>query len=196
MTGLEKMKDQILSEARAVADGKIAEANRQAAELLDRALAEAEKSAGSTHQKSEKDAEAYRERMVSAIDLQKRTRILAAKQEVITDFLAKSYDRLRQMEAGAYFAMLLKLAEKYALPEQGIICFSQRDRERMPAGFEAKVKRAAEAKGGKLAVSEKEKDIEDGFILVYGGVEENCTWKAIFDAKRDELADKVHHLLF
>ena len=33
-------------------------------------------------------------------------------------------------------------------------------------------------------------------ILVYGGVEENCSAGALFASQRDELADKVHAMLF
>ena len=45
-------------------------------------------------------------------------------------------------------------------------------------------------------VSKEGKNIENGFVLVYGGIEENCTLRAMFDAKRDELSDKVHRMLF
>ena len=45
-------------------------------------------------------------------------------------------------------------------------------------------------------MSRETRDIPNGFVLVYGGVEENCTLKAMFEAKRDELADKVNHLIF
>ena len=54
----------------------------------------------------------------------------------------------------------------------------------------------AAGKGGSLKVSRETRDIPNGFVLVYGGVEENCTLKAMFEAKRDELADKVNHLIF
>ena len=34
--------------------------------------------------------------------------------------------------------MLLKMVEKYALPQEGEICFSAADLARLPDGFEAK----------------------------------------------------------
>ena len=100
------------------------------------------------------------------------------------------------METGEYFAMLLKLAEKYILPQDGIMYFSQTDLGRMPESFKSDAKKLAEAKGGKLDISGEGRNIENGFVLAYGGIEENCTLKAIFDAKRDEFADKIHHILF
>ena len=196
MTGLEKMKSQILDEAKALADSKIAEANRRAEEILEEAKADAEKSVASISQRSDKDVANYRERIISSIDLQKRTKLLAAKQEVIAQVLDQSYDRLKTMETGEYFAMLLKLAEKYVLPQEGIMYFSQADLGKMPESFKSDVKKLAETKGGKLNISGEGRNIENGFVLAYGGIEENCTLKAIFDAKRDEFADKLHHILF
>jgi V/A-type H+-transporting ATPase subunit E len=196
MTGLEKMKSQILDEAKALADSKIAEANRRAEEILEEAKADAEKSVASISQRSDKDVANYRERIISSIDLQKRTKLLAAKQEVIAQVLDQSYDRLKTMETGEYFAMLLKLAEKYVLPQEGIMYFSQADLGKMPESFKSDVKKLAETKGGKLNISGEGRNIENGFVLAYGGIEENCTLKAIFDAKRDEFADKIHHILF
>lgn len=196
MTGLEKMKSQILDEAKALADSKIAEANRKAEEILDEAKAEAEKSVTGISQKSEKDVANYRERIVSSIDLQKRTKLLAAKQEVIAEVLEQSYDKLKTMETGEYFAMLLKLAENYVLSQEGTIYFSQEDLGRMPESFKGDVEKLAKAKGGKLTISGEGRNIENGFVLAYGGIEENCTLRAIFDAKRDEFADKIHHILF
>lgn len=196
MTGLEKMKSQILDEAKALADSKIAEANRRAEEILEEAKADAEKSVVSISQRSDKDVANYRERIISSIDLQKRTKLLAAKQEVIAQVLDQSYDRLKTMETGEYFAMLLKLAEKYVLPQEGIMYFSQADLGKMPESFKSDVKKLAETKGGKLNISGEGRNIENGFVLAYGGIEENCTLKAIFDAKRDEFADKIHHILF
>ena len=196
MTGLEKMKSQILDEAKAVADSKIAEAKAQAEEIMSQAKAEAEKKQASISQKSEAEIANYKERVASSIDLQRRTKVLAAKQDVIKEVLNEAYESLTGMEADAYFAMLLKMLGKYALPQDGEIFFSARDLKRMPAGFQDEVKKAAEKKNGSLTVSEEGRNIENGFILAYGGIEENCTLQAMFDAKRDELSDKVHHLLF
>ena len=56
---------------------------------------------------------------------------------------------------------------------------------------------AAKKKGGSLELTETVPDgMDGGFILTYGGIEENCTIKALFDAKREELSDKVNRQLF
>ena len=196
MTGLEKMKSQILDEAGKAADVKVAEAKAQAEELIQAARTEAAREAESISRKSEAEVANYKERAASSMDLQKRSRILEAKQAAIAEVLDKAYEKVSTMEKDEYFSMLLKLVGKYALAQDGEICFSAKDLERLPSGFEEQAGEIAAGKGGSLKVSRETRDIPNGFVLVYGGVEENCTLKAMFEAKRDELADKVNHLIF
>ena len=70
------------------------------------------------------------------------------------------------------------------------------DLARMSNDFRAEVEKSAASKGGSLVISEEGRKIENGFVLAYGGIEENCTLQAIFDAKKDELSDKVHRIIF
>lgn len=196
MTGLEKMKSQILDEARAAAEKKLSAARSEAEEILAEAKAEAEKCKSSFAAKSEQAVASYKERVTSSNDLQRRTKILAAKQEMIAAVLDKAYSSVERMEKGEYFAMLLKMLDKYAEPQEGEIFFSPADLAKMPKGFAGKAEEAAKKKGGSLKISKEGRNIENGFILAYGGIEENCTLRAMFDAKRDELSDKVYRILF
>lgn len=97
MTGLDKMKSQILDEAKKAAEEKISEANAQADEMIRLAKEDAAKQTESIQKKAEEDVANYQERMVSSIDLQKRTKILAAKQEVIAEVLEKAYEKVKAM---------------------------------------------------------------------------------------------------
>ena len=196
MTGLEKMKNQILDEAKSLAEAKVSDAENQAQEILEAAKAGAAKSAAGTSQKSEADVANYTERIAPSIDLQRRTRVLSAKQEVIAEVLNKAYEKLKAMETADYFAMMMKILDKYVLAQAGEIYFSQADVNRMPADCRAEIEKIAKAKGGSLKICSQEKGIEGGFVLAYGGIEENCTLRAMFDAKRDELSDEAHRLLF
>ena len=188
MSGLDKMKSQILDEAARTAEEKIAEAEAKAEKILKDARAEAALQAGKISDKAQADAEHYAQRIASSCEMQRRQAILRAKQEVIADVLDKAYDRILNLDTEAYFEMIRKMLEEYVLPEE--------DLARMPAGFEEVIQKTAAGKGGALSLSRDAKEMSGGFILVYGGIEENCTIRALFDAERDELSDKVHGLLF
>ncbi|HAX51583.1 V-type ATP synthase subunit E [Muricomes intestini] len=196
MSGLDKMKNQILDEANHSADKKIAEAQAKAEEILEQAKAQAKAEAETILHKAEEDAGQYAQKIASSCDMQRRQAILRAKQGMIAEVLDKAYDKIINLETSEYFDMIRQMLDKYVLTEEGKILFSERDLARMPAGFEAELREIAVSKGGALEVSKEAKEIDGGFILVYGGIEENCTIKALFDARRDELSDGVQEVLF
>lgn len=196
MTGLDKIIDQILTGAKQEADEILSRAKAQADAVLAEADREAEKITAGIQKKSASDVENHKNRVASANDLYRRTETLRRKQEVIAQVIEAAYEKVCGMDAGCYFGMLEKMIEKYALAQKGEICFSQRDLGRMPEDFPQRIEAAAKRAGGILVLSEESRNIENGFILVYGGIEENCTIRAMFDSRRDTMQDQVNALLF
>ncbi len=196
MTGLEKIVDQILAEANTQAEQIIGQAQDEAKKIAAESDAETEKSVQDIQKKSEAKVKTLEERMHSSNDLYLRTQTLASKQKVISDVIERAYQKVCGMDQTTYFGMLEKMIRKYALPQSGEIYFSKTDLENMPNGFYNKIQEAATSAGGTLTLSDEGKDIENGFILVYGGIEQNCTIRAIFDASRDEMQDTVHAILY
>ena len=186
MTGLEKMVSQILEEADASAAVMISDAEKKAAEILGEAGEKADKIRQQREEQSRAKVKSYEERTASA----------AAKQELIGKVIADACDRVKNLDEGKYFEILKSMAEKYLLPREGEICFSKKDLERMPANFREEIKGLAQKKGGTLEISGEARNIDGGFILVYGGIEENCSIDAMFAEKRDELLDQVRKILF
>lgn len=196
MTGLEKMVSQIVDEAKAEAESRVNGAKEEADKIVSEAKAEAEKLIEQSSEQSETNAANYLERVKSSADLQRRTVILQAKQEVIASVLEKAYASLNTMDEEAYFGMIRKMLEKFTLSESGEIYFSAADLNRLPAGFDKEISGIAAKKGGSLTLMKESKDIENGFILVYGGIEENCTFRALFNTQKDALQDKIQQELF
>lgn len=196
MTGLEKITSQIQEEAKALAAKKLEAAQQEA----DAILAEAKEACDAMEaEAAEKNAALksnYDGRVKSSAEQQRRTALLRAKQEIIAEVIEKAYVTLKEEDAKGYFLMMEKILKTYALAEAGEIYFSAEDLARMPADFGKKIEAAAKEKGGSLVLKKEPKAIADGFVLVYGGIEENCTLKALFDAKRDQLQDKVNAILF
>ena len=192
MSGLDKMKAQIIAEAQDNSKEILAQAHAQADSIIGEAKAQAEKDARKIVAQAEARAEDSVKRLASSSDMRKRKAVLEAKQEV-----EDAYKAVGELDDAAYFAMLEKVLEKYVLPEEGTICFTEKDRKRMPQGYMEKVYETAKKKGGSLELTETVPDgMDGGFILTYGGIEENCTIKALFDARREELSDKVNRQLF
>lgn len=196
MAGLEKIESRIMDEANETARRTTDEAREEAAKIVSAAKEEAAKLSAGILERSKAEIAGCREKNASSIDLQKRNRLLAAKQELIGEFLQKAYDTLDGMDDAAYFEFLLKLLKQYAQPRGGQIRFNARDLARLPMGYEMKLNEAARTKGGTLTVAKESIRIDNGFVLDYDGVEENCTFHALFEEKKDTLSDTIRGLLF
>ena len=196
MTGLEKMVSQILEEADASAAVTISDAEKKAAENLDEAGKKADEIRQQREEQSRAKVKSYDERTASAADMKRRTAVLAARQELIGSVIADACERVKNLDEEKYFEILKNMVGKYLLPKDGEICFSRKDLERMPADFREEIRSMAEKKGGALEFSGEARNIDGGFILIYGGIEENCSIDAMFAEKRDELLDQVRKILF
>ena len=196
MSGLDKMKARILEEAQSTAQEITGKAEADAEAAVQAAKESAEAEAAKILERAKRDAADYGVRVDSSMDMQRKQAVLAAKQEVIGGVLEKAYDAVMDLDDEKYFEMLEKLLEKNVLPEVGEIRFSAKDLGRMPAEFPDRIKNIAASKGGSLTVSEKPEKMDGGFLLVYGGIEENCTISAVFASKREELSDQVNRMLF
>ena len=196
MAGLDKIIEQILADAQ----NQVSDIREAARNEADQILADAKNVCETmTLEASEKEKELERlneSRIQSSAEQQRKIAILRAKQEMIREVLDEAYQVLKNQDVNSYFETIKKLIQTYAFPENGEIYFSKEDLERMPVGFEASILEAASKAGGSLKLMKESKPIEDGFILVYGGIEENCTFRALIDAKKDELQDTVNQILF
>lgn len=196
MSGLDKIKDRILSDAEKKASEKMEEAGKEAETIKSEAVREADKLSKDIKAKAEQDAESYGERVGSSIDLERRTKILAAKQEMIKGVIEEAGKKIMSLDDKEYFGLLLRLVEKNARAEKGELCLSREDLAKVPEGFDKAVQDAARAKGGDLVISKEARDTGRGFILNYGGIEENCTFDALFESRKDDFQDIVQTILF
>lgn len=196
MSGLEKIIRQIEAEAQCQADELLRCAQAEADQIRADLQAKCDQELGQIEEKSTRDIAACRSRGAAAVEQQRRLALLQTKQEIITDVMAKALAQLQAKPAAEYFAAVLKLAERYARAQAGQILFSQEDLDRMDADFADQLNEAAKKKGGSLTIGTECRPTGGGFVLVYGGIEENCTFPALFDARREELQDLIHRLLF
>lgn len=196
MTGLDKIINQIEEEAKSSADKILEDANAQAESVL----AEADAACKEIEEAAVAKALAAREDILkksrSTAQMERKKALLSAKLEVISQIIDQARSSLYALDDKAYFELIIRMIGKFALAQKGEIRFSARDLGRLPAGFEKSVQAAAAKNGGELTVSQEACEIAGGFILVYGGIEENCSFEAIFTAERESLQDKVHTLLF
>ncbi|HWR22394.1 MAG TPA: V-type ATP synthase subunit E [Feifaniaceae bacterium] len=195
MTGLEKIvtaiREEAQAEAKAVTDQAKAEAARIQAEEKSRSDALcAETEASAMRQSADIERAA-----ASAAELQRRRRVLEAKQELLAHTMEEALKELYALPEEAYFSLLIQMASACAEPVAGELLLSGRDLSHCPEGFIQRLEQAL-PKGAALSLSQETRPIDGGFILKYGEIEHNCSFRAVFDARREELTDKVRGILF
>ena len=196
MTGLDKIKQNILDEAAEAAKASMDEAKAKASQIEEEDKADAEKKCAEISQKTEAQLVQIKERAKSSMELERSRKMLETKQALIAEVIDNAKTQIRELPDEEYFALLLKIADKAIHEGEGVISLSSKDLARMPKDFEDKIKAIAEDRQANMSVSKDAIDVEDGFVLSYGGIEENCTLEAIFADKKEELSDLVQKLLF
>ena len=187
MAGLDKIIGQIQKESEDAAARTIAAAREKAENMLQQAREEAEAQCGEIRARSAKEKEDILERGRSAAELKVRQGLLAKKQEIIGSVLADALKAAKNLEAERYFQVV---------GGEGVVFFSEADLQRLPSDLERRMNDAVKDKGAVLKISSEPRAMDGGFILCYGGIEENCSFDAIFDSAREHLQDAVQRILF
>ena len=189
MTGLEKIVKRIEEDAVATATIIINEAEEKALEISASAQIESEQKKKEIEDRSRIEVSACWNRGESAANLVNKKLILKAKQEIIENVITRAKEMLIELPEKEYFEVIEKMLKKYTLEKSGQIMFSSHDKARLPQNF-------IDSLSPNLTISEKVVNIDGGFILVYGDVEENCSFDALFFATRESLQDQVCEVLF
>lgn len=194
MTGLETILEQIVADAAQEAAEIAAAAEQEKEKMLSAAKEKADEVSKAVLQSGEEKAAALRERAESTAQMQRRNALLTCKQRLIAETIQKTKESLANASDAEYFATLTALAAKFAKPGKATLYFNQKDLARVPGDFAEKLKAAAPQT--EIQIATEPYQIKNGFVLVYGGIEINCTLDAVFEGAQAELSDAVNHTLW
>lgn len=196
MTGLEKITSEIKADADKSVAAIIDKANAEASGILASAEKEAAEAVAKINHDVSVRLSASKSTAESAAALRKRRLILEEKQKLIGEVIEEAKNLIYALPDNVYFEKILKLAEKNVNPAEGTIIFNAKDLSRLPADFETKLNVVAVAKGGKLTVSKETRPIDGGFVLLYEGIDQNCSITSLFETHIESVQDKIQKLLF
>lgn len=196
MSGLDNIVEEIRNQSKQEADEILKEADVFCKDYMNKIKKDVEVEVVSIEKKALADRKLYEEKTVSGMEFLERNSILRAKQQVIEQAIDKARESIAGLNDEEYFNVLEKLLRKNVQQSKGKICFSKKDLDRIPNGFENRVKEIVAENQGELVIDKKPANIKDGFVLVYGEIEENCTLKALFDSNIDRIKDIANKQLF
>ena len=219
MTGLEKITERILTDARERARGILEDAQedcrRMAAEYAERADKIREKITDRAMQEGE-DLIA---RARSSAAMTRRNILLAAKGRILdetfeaakSEICATDYGKYREllvallscalMEQAKNEQQSMEMGDEVAAFDTFEVFMNEKDRERFGSYVIEGARKVTERRIGservaKLRLSETPADIEGGLIVRYGDVETNCSIAALLAQMRRDLEGKIAAVLF
>lgn len=196
MSGLDEILNIIDEQRIQNEESIIGAANQKAAAIRSEGEQKAQKAYSEQLEKGQTDAKRDFVNACASVDSDMKRKVLDSKVKLIDSAIEATLERLAKLPEDEYFAMLKRLAEQKLRKGCGLISLSANDLKRLPADFETDIRSSAEKLGGTLEISKKPADISDGFILSYGLISENCSFRAIIESERDEVRDTAAAKLF
>ncbi len=196
MSGLDNIVNEIRTNAKKEADNILKEADDYCQAYMDDVKQQVEKEVEKYNKKAEEARKLYKEKTISSTAFDERNAILKAKQQCIDQVIKEAMSNIKGLSDDEYFSFLTKMFEKNVQSESGIMYISKNDDERITSDFKNKIHDIAEKNNGSITIKSDRSDVTDGFVLVYGDIEQNCKIKALFDANIDKLKDIANKKMF
>jgi Archaeal/vacuolar-type H+-ATPase subunit E len=194
MTGLEKIIQKIEQDYSTECDGILSKAKLEAASIIEKAGSDAKLIAQEILDTAARDNERDVTFVTSKAELDSRKGLLSVKIDIVNSIIQEALRKLKSLPDAEYFKTVETLVLKYAQNGSGILCFSKRDLDRLPKGFEAELNKALA--GRTVKISDKSVNIDGGFVLVYDDIEQNCSFDALLASSIDEVKDALYEKLF
>ena len=196
MSGLQNIIAYINSESEQQINGIVAEARARIDYLKEESMERADVECSRIAEKAAEEKATIIERGKASAEIRKKQSILAAKQELISQVIADCRQRLVEMGEEEYFSLLSGLLEKHMPDSDAILSFNKRDLLRMPDSFRRSVLELAEKKAIKAEISDVPADIDGGFIIGLGEIEENLSIEALIEENEADIRDICGRELF
>ncbi|MBR6070279.1 MAG: H(+)-transporting ATPase [Ruminococcus sp.] len=196
MSGIEEILNIIDSQQKQTEDNLVSAAEHKASAIIYDGNEKAEKAYEEHIKKMTEQLAHDFDNACSSADAAMKRRVLARKIGLIDETIEAALAKLDKLPDSEYFAVLGRLAAKRLRAGEGVLSLSRRDLGRVPDSFIKELSAAAEKVGGSVKLDTEPADIENGFILTYGLISENCSFRAVVEAEREGVRDTAARVLF
>lgn len=168
-----------------------AETDEKCAQIMAQAKLDADKISAEIAEKAQAKVKQMQAASKSRCDLETRNAFLKRRREEIDRTYSEILNKMENLPDEDYFELIYTFAKKLS-GMSGVVLLNKKDMNRLPKDFLAKLEKC----GVKAELSNTPCDIESGFILKCGDIEENMDFSAILSEKRDIIEDFINQELF
>lgn len=168
-----------------------AETDEKCAQIMAQAKLDADKISAEIADKAQSKVKQMQAASKSRCDLETRNAFLKRRREEIDKTYSEILNKMKNLPDEDYFELIYTFAKKLS-GMSGVVLLNKKDMNRLPKNFLARLEKC----GVKAELSKAPCDIESGFILKCGDIEENMDFSAILSEKRDIIEDFINQELF
>ncbi len=191
MTGLENIINRIELDAKSRADEIAKKAQAEADVILKNAQALADDILADFEERAKTASADIVERGGAADEIEAKRLCLKNKQALILRAVESAKEEIKNASCEDYFEFLSMVLKNAAQKGTcGKLLLSAEDLSEAAEEFKAV------AEESNLTLEQGAVSKRNGFVIVYGSIEINCTIDALFDAKAEEISDCLNELLF
>ena len=177
--------EQIISDGKQRAEQITQQAQKEAQEAYDQKIEQAKQQIVRDLQNAESNAQAQHDRA-----------LLQEKVAAVDSVTEQALQQLCEAPDAEYFSILHHLILQHCQAGHGVLRLSAQDLARLPRDFMEKLQAPLAEKYAQLSLCETAAPLSYGFILQYGDIEENCSFSALIEEKRDLIRDTAASILF
>lgn len=190
MADISKITEYITEKAKNEAEETIKEAGERRNKRLSEAKSKADAETVGIIEKAEAQAGRIKIMAKSAAERERLKRLLALKNTAVSDVIKKAKNTACNMPNDEYMQLISRLIQKYSTGEKGTVYFNAADKKRITEEIKKVILEH------NLIIADDDLNIDGGFVLKYGYVEENCTIDAMFRERAEEFTDYISENLF
>jgi len=168
-----------------------AETDEKCAQIMAQAKLDADKISAEIADRAQSKVKQMQAASKSRCDLETRNAFLKRRREEIDKTYSEILNKMKNLPDEDYFELIYTFAKKLN-GMSGVVLLNKKDMNRLPKNFLARLEKC----GVKAELSKIPCDIESGFILKCGDIEENMDFSAILSEKRDAIEDFINQELF
>lgn len=168
-----------------------AETDEKCAQIMAQAKLDADKISSEIADRAQSKVKQMQAASKSRCDLETRNAFLKRRREEIDKTYSEILNKMKNLPDEDYFELIYTFAKKLN-GMSGVVLLNEKDMNRLPKNFLARLEKC----GVKAELSKTPGDIESGFILKCGDIEENMDFSAILSEKRDAIEDFINQELF
>lgn len=194
MSGIERITEKILEQARLQAENRV-EYAREKAENQKEALGKRlQRAMEAEIERAGAEGESQADRIVADVMLEGRKKKLTVKQNAVAKAFDKALDGIVGMPADDYADFLCKMIIP-ALDEGGNeLVFNEKDAEGV--GQNVLEKLSSQAAGMKVDISKERLNAKGGVIVKNGDIQTNLTLESVIRMEKERLEPEVVQILF